>query len=146
MTTTLPTTTMISFRAGSLAGPLAQRGAGDDNPGAVAKLSLERYFEALDRELRVLALTHAEAGLLADACRGTLWEPHTVPLLWAEVDEAIRNGDLAAKWGVPGAAFVARLRALTYTQALAVADGVERFWRIADDDVDAALRKSGLTG
>ena len=135
----------VEFRAGSLAGPLAARGD-DGERHEIARRDLERYYEAIDRELRALALTHAEASLLADALNGTLWDVQSVSLLWAQVDDAIRDGALDTKWGVHGPDFVARLRALTYTQALAIIDGVDRFWRIAGDDIVAALRESGLTG
>ena len=135
----------VEFRAGSLAGPLAARGD-DDERNEIARRDLERYYHALDRELQSLALTHAEASLLADALNGTLWDVPSVPLLWAQVDDAIKDGGLDTKWGVHRDDFVARLRSLSYTQALSVIDAVDRFWRVAGDDLDAALRESGLTG
>ena len=135
----------VEFRAGGLLAPLAAR-SDDDERNEIARRDLGRYYAALDHELRFLALTHAEASLLADALNGTLWDVQSIPLLWAQVDDAIRDGALDTKWGVHGPDFVARLRALTYTQALAVIDGADRFWRIAGDDIDAALRESGLTG
>lgn len=135
----------VEFRVGGLAAPLAARGD-DAERNETARRDLARYYEALDRELQSLAFTHAEASLLADALNGTLWDVQSIPLLWAQVDDAIRLNDLAAKWGVPGEAFVARLRDLTYTQSLAIIDGCERAWRSASDGLDAALRESGLTG
>jgi hypothetical protein len=135
----------VEFRTGGLSAPLAARGD-DAERNEIARRDLTRYYEALDRELQSLALTHAEASLLADACNGTIWEPHTIPLLWAQVADAIRDGALADKWGVHGEDFVARLRGLTYTQALSVIDGIEKFWRLTDRDTLMALRESGLTG
>lgn len=134
----------VEFRVGGLAAPLAARGD-DAERNETARRDLARYYEALDRELQSLAFTHAEASLLADALNGTLWDVQSIPLLWAQVDDAIRDGALDTKWDVHRDDFVARLRALTYTQALSVIDACERFWRIGGNDLDAALRESGLT-
>lgn len=137
-------TQQIAFRAGPLAGPLAERAFGDESVSLVAKRDLERYYEALRRELATVRLSRDEALLICDACNGTLFEPHSVPLLWAEIDEAIRAAGLAQKWGVDGEALVTNLRDLSYAQALAVVDAVERFWRLEVTDFDPALRAVGL--
>lgn len=100
----------------------------------VARRDLERYYAALARALRDVTLTEAEASLICDAANGTLWEPHTLDLLWAEIDDAIRHDNLAAKWDVDGAELVRRLRDdLTPAERLAVVDAAERFWRLVGD-------------
>jgi hypothetical protein len=65
--------------------------------------------------------------------------------LWAEIADALDDG-LAAKWGVDGEALVAKLRALSAGQSLAVMDAIERAWRHPDrgEDFGAALRAVGL--
>ena len=103
---------------------------------------LERYVAILDSALASVDLTEAEAWLICDACNGTLFEPHTVSLLWATVDDAVRLNALDHKWGVDGPALVAKLRGLSYCQSLALVDAVERFWR-APDEPDR-LRAVGL--
>lgn len=108
-----------------------------------AQRDLERYYALLAAELRTVSLTAAEAHLLADALNGTLWEPHTMRLLWAGVDDAIRLDGLAKKWQVDSGALVAKLRALTPGQTVAVIDAVERAWQ-ADGDMRERLVTAGL--
>ena len=132
----------LMFRPGELETPLAARSGGTLSPALVAKRDLERYYDMLRRALP--AFSEAEASLIVDACNGWLVEPHSAPLLWAEVDDAIRSDGLATKWGVDGPALVARLRALTPFEALAVCDSVERFWRHPEIPTDENLRRVGL--
>lgn len=109
---------------------------------AVAKRDLERYYALLRRELRTVNLSREEVLLLLDVSNGTLWEPHSIPLLWAEVEDGLADG-LAEKWGVDGPAFVERLRGLTAGQAFAVVDALERAWKIGGD-LEGAAREVGL--
>lgn len=130
----------VSFRPGSLAGALDERGA---NRNEVAARDLARYYALLERTRATLALTEAEASAVCDALNGTILDEHTVSLLWAEVDDACRVG-LAEKWRVDGPALVAQLRGLSYAQCVALYDAVERFWREPIDDVTATLQRIGL--
>ena len=136
----LPREPQIQFRAGGIEPELTARAGGAESPSLVARRDLERYYYLLRRALPTF--TEPEASLIVDACNGWLIEPHTAPLLWAEVDDAIRMDGLAEKWGVDGASLVARLRALTPFESLAVADAAERF-RLAPND-DGQLRRVGL--
>ena len=136
----------VQFRPGPLAEPLAERGE-YDHGGAIVARDLGRYYALLARSLAALTLTEAEASLICDACNGTLWEPHTIPLLWAAVDDAIRLNGLADRWRVDGAALVVKLRALSAGETFALADAVERFWRQPgsnDHPVAVQLRAVGL--
>lgn len=109
------------------------------SPGRVAARDLDRYYAVLAAGLRRVNLTEPEAMLVIDALNGVLHDaPESIPtMLWAGVDDAIRLDGLDAKWGVDGAALVAKLRALTPTQASAVVDAVERWWIIAGAADDA---------
>lgn len=109
-----------------------------------AARDLERYYSLLAAELAGIELSEAEASLVCDALNGTLFEPHTIRLLWAEVDDAIRHDGLAEKWGVDGPALVERLRSLTPGQAYALVDAVERFWLDASSPASERLRTAGL--
>lgn len=124
----MPTTpsTQIYFRAGALAPALDAR---HDSPGLAAKTLLERTVPLLDREVERLDLSENEWMLVRDATNGWLAEPHTIPLLWAEVADAIAHDGLDRTWGVDGAALVGKLRALSPLQALAVVDATDRWWR-----------------
>jgi hypothetical protein len=122
----------VQFRAGDgLAEQLAARADRAQSLGLVAQRDLARYYSLLERELARIPLSEAEASLIVDACNGVVWEPHTAPLLWADIDDAIRHDGLDRKWGVDGAALVARLRDLSPCAQLALADAAERYWAAA---------------
>ncbi len=128
-------TPQISLRVGSLGPALQARGG--ENAETVRTLA-ERYLYALQQELRAVSLTEAEALLILDAANGTLWEPHSAGLLWAEVDDSLADG-LAEKWDVDGPALVAKLKALTYTQSLAVVDACEVWGRQYSQNEDRKM-------
>ena len=116
---------------------------GELSPGA--RQLLERYFALIERELREVALSEAEAALVADALNGTLIEPHTATLMWAEVAEAIRLDALDRKWDVDGEALVAKLRGMCPGKLFAIAHAVEAFWRNhSGENPSDALRTVGL--
>jgi hypothetical protein len=116
----------------------------------VGQRDLARYYYHINLALSHLTFTQAEASLIVDVMNGTLTEPHTAALLWASVDDALEDG-YAAKWGVDGKqaqALVARLRALTPFESLAICDACERFWnRVAagrEETNEERLRAVGL--
>jgi hypothetical protein len=139
---------LITFRAfDSLRSEFAARAGQEGRTilSNVARRDLERYYHALGETLRTVTLSEREALLICDALNGTLVEPHTAQLLWAQIDDAIRLDGLADKWEVDGPALVARLRTLSYCQALAVTDAVERWWAAGPrGDRAEALRAVGL--
>ena len=141
----MPLTPFINFRVSDQGDALAARGP---LVASTLRAQLVRYLEALARELAVAAanLTEAEASLIVDAMNGTLAEPHTVMLLWAQVEDACRLNHLDRKWTVDCAALVAKLRGLSYTQTLAVVDAAERFWNQVEQwqSAGAGLRAVGL--
>lgn len=85
----------------------------------------ERWTELAAREMLALALSDDEAAVVRHVVRGTHWDAANVPLLWSEVDEAIRMEGLR-RWPFAVDALVARLRALSPLQSLAVVDAFER--------------------
>ena len=121
----------VNFRlTGRMQDDLAERQTGTRH--AVAKRDLERYYALLRRELRTVNLSREEVLLLLDISNGTLWEPHSIPMLWSEVEDSLEDG-LAEKWGVDGPALVERLKGLTAGQAFAIVDALERAWKIGGD-------------
>lgn len=133
----------IQFRDRDLEPQLDARAAHGNGRGGVASRDLARYYELLRRSLPTF--TREEAGAICDACNGTLWEPWSMSLLWADVADCEGLGE---KWGIDQAALVARLRGLTYPELVATADAVERFWTssgtYAISDTDDALVACGL--
>lgn len=95
-----------------------------------AKRDLDRYYALLARSLPTFS--QPEASILCDVANGTLFEPHTMMLLWANVADAEQDG-IAQKWQITAeqfAAFVARLRRLSYAECVAVVDACERAWHL----------------
>lgn len=120
----------ISFASRDLERELAARTEADSQAARslTAKRDLERYYETLRRSLPTF--TEQEATLIVDALNGTILEPNTVTLLWANVDDHNRLYDGSLPMDV--AALVARLRGLSYAECMALADAVERFWSAAN--------------
>lgn len=130
----------MQFRDLAIERHLAERPAPGRSLGMVAARDLGRYHDVLRRELARVALSEAEAWLLVDVGNGTRWERHSIPLLWAEVADAIDGEGLAEKWQLAGeghtpaehfeagSRLIAKLRALTPAQAVAVVDAIERAW------------------
>lgn len=106
----------------------------------IAARDLDRYYTLLQRAMP--KFSEPEASLIVDALNGTLSEPHTAHLLWAEIDDAIQLDQLDKKWGVDGPALVQRLRSLSPFEAMAVVDAAERFWLSPNED--GVLRAVGL--
>lgn len=138
-----PNPTRVEFKSAVLSRIIAER-AGQDSLGLTAARDLERYYALVEEELGSLDLTEAQASLICDALNGTLLEPYSIRLLWAEVDDAVHLNGLDRKWGVSGPALVEKLRALTPGQKFALADAVERFWRDTTVPTEERLRQVGL--
>lgn len=111
----------------------ARTGSFLDSKGQVAKRDLERYYyllqAALKSALKKLGLSEGEALLMCDLANGTLWEPHTAALLWAQVADGAEEG-YGDKWGVDAEALAARLRSLEPMESMALVDALERWWAL----------------
>lgn len=106
---------------------LKARGA-DSERHSIAKRDLERYYKLLERELKQLEFTVAELRLMADLANGTLFEPHTVSLLWANVADSAKEG-YGKKWDVDVDVLVGKLRELSFAQTMALVDALECWWQ-----------------
>lgn len=143
-----PKLVAMTFRIGVLGSRLLGR---DEKPAAIAKRDLQRYYELLDECVAGLGLSEQEAGLLTEAAAGVreLGEPARSRMhryLWAEVSDAIRERDLAGRWGVGDPqGLVERIRELGAAEQRALVDALERVWS-ADpaEDPRVLLRRVGL--
>ena len=137
------------YEAGPLKDDLEARIGGgfhSSSVSTVAKRDVERYYFLLKQALP--AFSYGEAALMVDAMNGTIFEPHTVRLLWAEVADAIQLDHLDTKWQqedstLDGAALIEKLRGLSLVECMAVADAIERFWSNPNPMRDR-LREVGL--
>lgn len=149
----LPPSPRIHFRAGDLLPDLVARADREPEDGQVSERTvaqaadrdLHRYYYHLLSVLARLTFSQAEASFIVDALNGLLTEPHTADLVWANLDDAAREG-LGEKWGIDGVALAARVRALGPFGQLAIADAAERYWQGPSQvgDRSAALRSVGL--
>lgn len=102
-------------------------GGGESLSGSVNRLA-DRYYEIVRRSR--IDLPPPELDAIRDALNGWLAEPAATiaggPAL--EVEDALPDG-LAERHGIDGPALVAKLRALTYAQEVALVDAVEQYWR-----------------
>ena len=136
--------TPVSFRAGPLEPHLTARVSHGLGRPDVCHRDLGRYYDALAAALASVELTEAEALGICDALNGTLLEPMSIRLMWAELADACRLDGLDRKWGFAGAALVEKLRALPPFTLLSIADAVERFWRDPAAEAGAKVREVGL--
>lgn len=136
----------VQFRANkglpATDGLLARTPSESGDLSATALRDLERYYALLARG--VPQFSRNEAMLLADVLNGTLSEPHTMGLLWAEVDDAIRYDGIDRKWGVQGADLIDTLRSLSLAECYAIVDVIERAWLQPERDVAEVLTELGL--
>ncbi len=80
-------------------------------------------------KIQELKLTVNEALLIVDALNGILVEPTLAEqLVWQEVEEAIVQDKLDAKWQVDGADLVRRLKKLEHEPALDLLQRIDQFW------------------
>lgn len=88
----------------------------------------DRYLEIL-RRTSLPEFSEAEWNLLRDALNGVLHEPAAnVRGVWMGVQDAIELDGLDAKWDVDGAALIKKLRDLSYTHEVALAEAIEEWW------------------
>lgn len=137
----------VSFRDAGLDEQLELRAADTTHTNQVAKRDLNRYYTALRRERPAVAkaLTRGEKLAVIAISNGTFWSDEMTAYVWAEVADA--DDEQLAQWGVDRDALVAKLRAFTPTQTLALIDAVECWWLLPDgvaSDHDAGLAAVGL--
>jgi len=125
--------------------PLARLLDGAENRSGRLNTLAERYLEIVRRDVPELA--EAEWCALCDALDGYWMEGAPEPGLrfaWASIADADRLDGLGDKWGVDAQALAARVRDLPTGALVALAEVVERFWRLqpsgrtAREDLEAA--------
>lgn len=120
--------TQLSFRIDDrLALQVMARAERHGGANYAARTHLERYYYLLADELRTLRgrFSLAELSLLADVVNGWLVDP----LLYINVEDGVAIEQLDKKWSLPDpAGLVQKLRSLSYGQAAALIDALERWW------------------
>ena len=95
----------------------------------------------------MVRLSEGEACALCDVLNSTYVDAHGAGMLWLEVEDALEDG-LAEKWGIDGPALVEKLKHMPRARLMAIADAVERWWVLIDEEPDlswaASLGRVGL--
>ena len=91
--------------------------------------SLARYFYLLGQAQKDLRdrFNARELTLICDVNNGTLFEPHTLDLVVANVEEA--DAAYFSKHKVDRGILIAKMESLSALERAALVDAVERFWR-----------------
>lgn len=96
----------------------------ENNFSGAINASVVRYAEIIRQSMPIFS--EAEWNAICNAnSRPRKDDDYSLNVIWANVACSL---GLDAKWGIDTDALVERLRALTYCQACAVADVIERFW------------------
>jgi hypothetical protein len=116
-----------------------------DNRTLVIHRDLERLYTLYRLALREVKLTLPECWFLVDMLNGSMMDAYTAGTLWASAEDACSMDGLDKKWEIDGKAFVEKLKALSYVQALALVDAAERFWQantgsMEDEDIKRFFR------
>lgn len=90
---------------------------------SIVKKGFEQFCVLLERSLPTFS--EKEALFLCQALNGSKINPELVHRLWLDVQEEAEEHE---RLDIDVQALVARLKALTAFECLAVADAVERFW------------------
>lgn len=140
------TNPVVSFRVRLVPGLLSRANADARTPELTSRAvtDLNDYYALLERSRP--DLTEGEWLLLMDVLNGTYLDRQSAGYLWAEITDAYdANPSLSEKWGVAVPGLIDKLRWMSRTEQLAVADAVRRFWTIAPGlDSHEALRRLGL--
>lgn len=123
-----------------LSPPLAAALAGIEAGGQSRRLGViaDRYAETTRRARIAQKFSAAELNAFRDCCNGTFFEP--APLIdgavLANFADSLEDG-LAEKWEIDADAAVAKLRALSYADQVALVEDIETYWRgVAPDPVE----------
>lgn len=104
----------------------------------------ERYRFVLERTRVAERFSEPEWNLLRDSLNGVWLQPaESIRGLSIGVQDSIALDHLDRKWGVDGTALLAKLRALTVAEEVALVEAVEQWWRkeappLTPETIDAA--------
>lgn len=99
-----------------------------------------RYAETNRRARISQRFSEAELNALRDGCNGTIFVPAQLidGAVLANFEESLMDG-IAEKWEINAPATIAKLRALTYPDQIALIEDIETFWRgVANAGPDGA--------
>lgn len=107
-------------------------GTVDDSLSGRINSIIIRYGAITDRDCPSLAV--GEWMLICDMLNGTVLSADSrdadpVRFLWADISEAGKIDGLAEKWSVDSEALSGRVRAMPYSQQVAIIEIANRFWQ-----------------
>lgn len=89
----------------------------------------DRYAEIMRRARIAQRFEESELNALRDCCNGTWFAPAQLVdgAVLANFEDSLVD-DLAEKWGIDAAVTADKLRALTYSDQVALVEDIEKFW------------------
>jgi len=131
----------IQFNATAIIDEIRARESQNRSEHQTARRDLIRYYKALEEERP--AFTHEQASLLCDLLNGVVLEPldHASQGLQIEIQDA--PDLLFEKWDVDPDRLERRVADLSFAEALATIDAVERFWA---SEGEKSVTEVGLCG
>jgi hypothetical protein len=111
----------------------------------VVRRCLARYYDLLERTRETLRsecggfppFTPGECGAILDSCNGTIFEPWSIPLVAANVEDSGRG--LYEKWGIDGTVLMDKINALDLAENHTLVDAIERWWHGQCNDPSTLL-------
>lgn len=115
-----------------------------DQAEQCAGMDLQAVREFIAAQLAGFPLSRAEACAFCDANNGTLLIDHCWAGLALNVFDADRLNGLGDKWSVDCKALANRIHAADLATKFALAWACAQFWRLVDQETDAALVAAGF--
>lgn len=100
----------------------------------------------VERYARIIAtampeFSEAEWSAILDANNGTIFADWSLTMIWANVAD---SPELPEKWGINLRKLVDKLQGLSFVQAAAVVEAIERFWKHCELPTREAMAKAGI--
>lgn len=99
----------------------------------IVRRDIERYYTLIQYALREIELTEKEAMFIIDSTNGTMFEPFTIRLLWANLEDSILIDNLHINYDIDATKLVEKIKNASVGYQFALCDAIERWWKIEGD-------------
>jgi len=111
----------------------------------VAKRDLERYYALITYSLKEVELSEQEAMFIISSTNGTMFEPFTIRLIWANLEDSILLDKLHLNFDIDATKLIEKIKNASTGYQFALCDAIERWWKIEGDiDNTEKLKLVGL--
>jgi hypothetical protein len=111
----------------------------------VANRDIERYYTLVTYALKEISLTEQEAMYIVASTNGTMFEPLTIRLLWANLEDSMLLDKLHLNYDIDVIRLIEKIKNASVGYQFSLADAIERWWMITDEiDNSEKLKQVGL--